>query len=93
MNNLFHLKVASREGIVFEGDVESITSFNEKGKFDVLGQHANFISLIKKNLIVRASGEQVDKELSFDNALMRVRENNVEVYLGVEGLTAQNFAD
>lgn len=89
----FHLKVASREGVIFEGDVDSITSYNEKGKFDVLAEHENFISLVKKSLIVRSVGEDVNKELAFDNALMRVRENNVEVYLGVEGLTSNTFAD
>jgi F0F1-type ATP synthase epsilon subunit len=93
MQNKFHLKVASREGLVFEGEVESITSYNEKGKFDVLASHANFISLIKKSLVVRTSGDNVDKELNFDNALIRVRQNNVEVYLGVEGLTKNISAD
>ena len=93
MNDKFHLIVSSREGVVFEGDVESITSYNEKGKFDVLAQHANFISLVKNNLTVRVQGDSVDKELSFDNALMRVRENKVEVYLGVEGLTSNSYVD
>jgi hypothetical protein len=95
-DNKFHLKVASREGIVFEGDVDSITSFNEKGKFDVLASHANFISLIKNGLTVREVGgtegkdtagkKVIGKEIGFDNALIRVRENNVEVYLGIEGM-------
>lgn len=84
----FHLIVVSREGIVFEGDTESITSYNEKGKFDVLAEHANFISLVKKSLTIRLRGEDIDRELDFDNALMRVRQNKVEVYLGVEGLTS-----
>jgi len=92
MSDKFHLKVASREGVVFDGEVESITSYNEKGKFDVLAQHANFISLIKKSLSVTVSGEGVNKELTFDTALIRVRENNVEVYLGIEGLFTNTYA-
>jgi F0F1-type ATP synthase epsilon subunit len=84
----FHLKVASREGTVFDGDVESITSFNDKGKFDVLASHANFISLIKDNLTIRKVGEKVDNQIKFENALLRVRENFVEVYLGIEGMTS-----
>lgn len=87
MNTLFHLKVASREGLVYEGDVTSITSYNEKGKFDVLAQHENFISLIKKGLTVREKEKAVTKEIGFDNALIRVRENSVEVYLGIEGMS------
>ncbi|MBU0569241.1 hypothetical protein KKB40_00475 [Patescibacteria group bacterium] len=81
----FHLKVHSRQGIVFEGEVDSLTSFNEDGKFDILAQHANFISLIKKSLtIVDATGKS--REIEVDNALLRMRENQVEVYLGVQGM-------
>ena len=80
----FHLKVVSREGIIFEGDVSSITSFNDAGKFDVLEQHANFISLINKGLTIRDLNGAM-RELKLDNALMRVIANNCEVYIGVEG--------
>ena len=81
----FHLKVASREGTVYEGNVSSISSFNKKGKFDVLASHANFISLINKGLVIREADEKgPQKEFSFDNALIRVVANNVEVYIGLE---------
>ena len=86
MNTNFQLRVVSREGVIFEGQVESITSYNEKGKFDVLGQHANFISLISKGLMIRTKDKRVN-EIKFDNALLRVRKNVVEVYIGVEGMS------
>ena len=82
----FILKVVSREGVLFEGEVSSITSNNEKGVFDVLGQHANFISLISKGLIIRDL-EDNEREIKFDNALLKVYKNNVEVYVGVEGMS------
>ncbi len=85
-NRRFHLKVHSRQGLVFEGDVDSITSFNETGKFDILAQHANFISLIKKSLTIRDSTGKL-REIKVDNALLRMKENQVEVYLGVQGMT------
>lgn len=85
MQNEFDLKVRVRDGVIYEGKVISISSYNEVGKFDVLPEHANFISLINKGLVIREKGGS-EKEIKFDNALMRVRENNVEVYLGVEGL-------
>ncbi len=84
MDNQFHLKIASREGTVFEGVVSSITSYNPKGKFDILENHTNFISLIQDKVILRESKDS-EKEIVFKNALMRVRENNVEIYIGVEG--------
>ncbi|MGD8744669.1 MAG: hypothetical protein PVJ52_03685, partial [Candidatus Woesebacteria bacterium] len=48
-----HLTIKNRERIIFDGEVKSLTSYNEKGKFDVLPQHANFISLIRKELVYR----------------------------------------
>jgi F0F1-type ATP synthase epsilon subunit len=90
MNDVkFHLKVVSREGSVFEGDVASISSYNEKGEFDVLAEHTNFISLIKKGLTIREEEKSPEKNIPFDNALIRVRENNVEVYVGIEGMYGQ----
>jgi len=87
----FHLRILSREGVLFEGEVASITSYNEKGKFDVLAQHANFITLTTKGIYIRETGSEEEKVINFDNALIRVRQNNVEAYVGIEGMTAQSF--
>ncbi len=81
----FYLKVVSREGVIYEGEVVSITSYNELGVFDVLAQHANLISLINNRITIRDS-ENIEKVIKFDNALLKVYENNVEVYVGVEGM-------
>lgn len=91
MDSKFHLKVASREGIVFDGDVVSVSSFNEKGKFDILSNHAHFISLIKKNITIREAATAKEKVLSLDNALLRVKDNQVEVYIGIESGQAANI--
>jgi len=82
----FKLKVVSREGVVFENEVTSITSYNELGKFDVLAEHANFISLINTGLIIRDK-DNIEKEIKFDNALLKVYKNIVEIYIGVEGMS------
>lgn len=85
MTGKFHLLVRSREGIVYRGNVDSITSYNDEGEFDVLAEHANFISLVQKRLVIRDMQGQIRK-IDVSSALMRVRENIVEVYLGVEGI-------
>ncbi len=82
-----YLKVQTKEGIIFEGRVRSLSSFNEKGRFDILPQHANFISLIHKSLFIRPEDQDKTLKIDFDTALLRVKENRIEVYIGVEGLT------
>lgn len=86
----FRLLVRSREGVIFEGEVKSITSYNDQGKFDVLAKHANFISLIQKKLTIIEPDEKVT-EIPVDNALLRTRENKVEVYLGIQGIRPTEF--
>ena len=89
-SDIFELEVQSRGGIIFKDKVVSITSFNETGKFDVLAEHANFISLITKSLIIRSEKGEV-KKINFDNALIRVRQNRAEVYIGVQTLSDNQY--
>jgi F0F1-type ATP synthase epsilon subunit len=84
-DKLFHLNVIAREGVIFEGNVRSITSYNESGEFDVLSQHANFISLIRKKVSIRNTAGKKSEYL-FDNALIKVLSNEVKIYLGIEGI-------
>lgn len=82
-SNKLNLTIKTREKVVFEGDVKALTSFNQVGPFDVLPEHANFISLIEKSLIIHnANGTK--REIKFDIALLRVVENKVEIFLGIK---------
>jgi len=83
--NKFFLKIYSREGIIFQGYVLSVTSFNKVGEFDVLAKHANFISLIKDGVIIRDL-QKNEKKFSFESALLRVKENIAEIYVGLEAV-------
>jgi len=80
--NLF-VTIHDRNGAVFEGNAVSLSSYNQKGKFDVLTEHANFITLIQKEiLIVKPDGSQ--KNVVVGNGVMRVVGNTVDIYLGVK---------
>lgn len=79
----YDLRIIGREGIVFEGKVDSISSYNDKGIFDVLALHANFISLIYKKIIIRVNKDDV-REMEITNALLRNKGGKLEIYLGVE---------
>lgn len=74
--------VQDRNAILFQGKIESISSFNDKGPFDVLSQHANFISLIKQAVILRFS-DKSQKRIDLQSGVLKVRDNNVEVYIGI----------
>jgi len=76
------LMVRNRDDVIFEGKVDSITSYNAKGRFDVLPSHANFISLLEKYLIYKTSDGK-ENNIPINNGILKVSRNEVKVYLGV----------
>ena len=74
--------VRDRNNLLFQGQVEAVSSLNDKGPFDVLPQHANFITLIQKFVTLHLSGKQ-EKKIELESGVLKVRDNNVEVYLGI----------
>ena len=81
-NPLILLKIQTKQGVSFYDKVRAITSFNEKGVFDVLPQHENFISVVKDKIIIHTKDGQ-DKEMKIDNGVLKVHENEVHIFLGL----------
>jgi len=77
------LKVITRQGILFDGEIKSVSSTNEAGNFDVLRKHAQFISIIKNKIVIRKLDDTVN-EIPVDNAIMRVKGEQVQVFLGIK---------
>lgn len=82
-DELINLTVRTRDRIVYSGSVKSFSSVNDTGKFDVLPQHANFISLIKDELVIRDDKGKVEK-IPLSGGILRVERNVAEVFLGIE---------
>ena len=76
------VSVKSLKKTYFDGKAESITSLNDTGEFDILSEHANFISLIR-NYIVIDRGLKSEQKFMISNGILRVKENKVEVFLEV----------
>ncbi len=76
------------ERIVFNGTAKAITSVNDKGVFDILPLHGNFVSIIKDRIIVYDSnGER--RQLPIEKAILKVQKNKVWIFVGI---TEQNQA-
>ncbi len=70
--------------MIFKGIVDSITTTNSKGVFDLLGAHENFITIIKDKIIYR--NEDGEKEVPLTTGILKVEENRVQVFIGTEKL-------
>ena len=81
------LKIQTKEGMSFNDKVKAVTSYNDKGIFDVLAEHENFISVIKNKIIIHLlDGE--DKEMKIDTGVLKVYTNEVHIFLGLTDVNA-----
>lgn len=79
---MLQVTIQNRGGEQFAGEAKAVTCVNEKGKFDILSQHANFISTIREKVIIHLPEGGV-KEFNFENGVIKVASNDVVLYLGV----------
>ena len=85
-NITMKVTVKNPEGIVFDGQVFALTSVNTSGPFDILPFHSNLVSLISKKLILYIQKEN-PQQMDIENGVLKVTENVVEIFLGVETVT------
>lgn len=79
-----NLVIRQREKLLFQGEVKAFSSINEKGVFDVIYKHANFISLINKNYMIH-NFDGTKNEVRIEEGIVEVHNNNVTVFLGILG--------
>lgn len=81
VNPNLNVVVRNREQVLLEEKVSAVTSYNDKGVFDILPEHENFISLIKDRIIIHRGPKDKPQEIRIDNGIMRVYQDNVYLYL------------
>lgn len=80
--NPLKLYIRDLEKVLFEGEVKAFSAVNEKGRFDVLPMHENFISVIKNKMIIHnLSAGKLEIEIS--GGIVKVYNDSVEVLLGI----------
>ncbi len=84
-HKLIRVIVRDTENVIFDGEVDRVSSFNEVGRFDVYPMHANFISIINQEISLYKNGQKI-KEIKIEQAIMKVKQDVVHVFLGIESL-------
>lgn len=80
-NQEIYLRIRSRKEVIFDGKALSVSSVNDKGPFDILPQHANFISLIKNEIVVRTKDSE--KVLKLGSGVIRVNRGIVDIFIDI----------
>lgn len=95
-NPTLHVRIISPQQLILDTEANSVSSKNPQGSFDILPQHANFITLINNSpIVVRparnanasvAGGATGQKPLvfKFPLAIILTRENKVDIYTYIQ---------
>lgn len=81
-NQLLTIIVKSPTKTEYSGQAKALTSYNMRGKFDILGYHANFISIIEQMVIIHQENKQ-EVKIGLEKGIMKVSRNTVTVLIGV----------
>ena len=68
----FKVRIRDTKSTVFDGEADKISSFNEMGPFDIYYMHANFISILRQEIILYKDHQKI-KELKFEQAVLKVK--------------------
>ncbi|MCC6711062.1 MAG: hypothetical protein IT416_01785 [Candidatus Pacebacteria bacterium] len=80
MHQSLKVTIRKNSGLLWQGEALTFSSTNELGNFDILPDHAHFVSSIKDFIkITTANG---DKDWQIDTGVLSVVDGEVEVFLG-----------
>jgi len=83
INPTINVVVRNRNTVLFQDKVSSVTSYNDRGVFDILPEHISFISIIKDSVVIHKSNNE-SQEIKINNGVVRVYKNNVFFYINFE---------
>ncbi len=83
-NPTLHVRIISPQQLILDTQAQSVSSKNLDGPFDILPQHANFISMIENSPIVVRMANQKPLVFKFPLAIVLVTSNIVNIYTYIQ---------
>ncbi len=77
----FNLLITNPERIFFEGEAYSLSSTNNSGPFDILPNHAHFISLLNDATVEILDKDNKKSAYKISRGLISAKANNVRVFV------------
>lgn len=76
---MFHLKILTPEEIYFEGQVQALIAPGSVGYFEILTDHAPFISSLKKGDVIIRGPNKSEKYFIVTGGVFEVHNNNASL--------------
>ncbi|MBI2017781.1 hypothetical protein HYS92_01900 [Candidatus Daviesbacteria bacterium] len=84
MNQTLHVRIISPQQLILDTNADSVSSKNSQGSFDILSEHANFITVIENQpIIIRIKGQKA-LTFKFPVAIIYVQQNKVDIYTYIQ---------
>lgn len=83
-NPTLHVRIISPQQLLLDTEAQSVSSKNLSGNFDILPQHANFITLIENSPIVVRVPKQKPMVFKFPLSIIITTENKVNIYTYIQ---------
>lgn len=83
-NPTLHVRIISPQQLILDAQAQSVSSKNSQGPFDILPQHANFITIIENSSIVIRQKGQKPLTFKFPTAIIWNKENTVNIYTYIQ---------
>ena len=81
---ILHVRIISPQQLILDTEADSVSSKNSQGPFDILAQHANFISIIENSPIIVNIAKQKPLRFLFPLAIILVTNNKVNIYTYIQ---------
>jgi len=82
IGNKITVSIKNKKEQLFLGEASSITSKNDRGIFDILPFHVNFITLIY-DFIVIDRNLNTEKRFEMENGILYTLGNKIDIYIGL----------
>ncbi len=79
-NPTLHIRIISPQELILDAQAKSVSSKNSQGSFDILPQHANFITMVEKAPILVRVKDQKTQKFDFPMAIILATDNQVSIY-------------
>lgn len=78
-----HVRIISPQQVILETEAEAVSSKNLKGPFDILTQHANFITMIENSPILIRLNSKKTLTFTYPLSIIFASNNLVNIYTNI----------
>jgi len=71
------LEIVTPNGLIYEGDVKTVTLPGKEGEFGVLPEHASLVSLLETGVITVETADSQEIMIAINHGYVKVDENKV----------------